>query len=467
MDDRSHDTLVRTMAHAAQRRRGALTRRRMLQASSAAAIAAIAANFCPREVNAEVSGEVVHLTATGKRFDGVARALKPLFEKSFPNVKLNIVTVPASEMLPKINVAMQSKSDAFDSITQDYGQYPTLESIDAMVPLQSYMDADPEWFADYQSDVPVALQNLYRIPLATESGTLYGLCHDANCQMTFYRKDIFDKAGLSVPRNWADAIETAKELHSPNTEQYGYVGAMQRSFWAGYQFFGILRSFGGHLVDRQEPGYWNATVESEEGYLALKALVDIQKYAHPVTANAAEDDCNNAFGNGSAVFGPLTWGTATLNDCSFTEYCHVFNADLPPKGDNEKGAHRVSTGGFGAFISTYSNNKEAGIAFAKFLASGDSQDPAISEAVVAAGGQPGRISILDRYKDEKLFFGGLMASMQYGITNALMIPEGFSISSQNGIEVADAVNGEQSIEDALKKMQAGITRVLGDAGYYG
>ena len=200
--------------------------------------------------------------------------------------------------------------------------------------------------------------------------------------------------------------------------------------------------------------------------MALKALVGIQEYAHSVTANAAEDDCNNAFGNGSAVFGPLTWGTATLNDCIFTEYCHVFNADLPPKGDNEKGAHRVSTGGFGAFISTYSNNKEAGIAFAKFLASGDAQDPAIGEAIVAAGGQPGRTSILDRHKDEKLFFGRLMASMQYGITNALMIPEGFSISSQNGIEVADAVNGEQSIEEALKKMQAGITRVLGDAGYY-
>ena len=80
-------------------------------------------------------------------------------------------------------------------------------------------------------------------------------------------------------------------------------------------------------------------------------------------------------------------------------------------------------------------------------------DPAIGEAVVAAGGQPG--------------FWGLMASMPYGITNALMIPERFSISSQNGIEVADAVNGEQSIEEPLEKMQAGITRVLGDAGYYG
>ena len=95
-----------------------------------------------------------------------------------------------------------------------------------------------------------------------------------------------------------------------------------------------------------------------------------------------------------------------------------------PAGDNEKGAHRVSTGGFGVFVPTYSKNQEAGVAFAKFLASGDARDPAIGEAVVAAGGQPARLSILDRHKDDKLFFGGLMASMPYGVTNNLMIPEG-------------------------------------------
>ena len=127
----------------------------------------------------------------------------------------------------------------------------------------------------------------------------------------------------------------------------------------------------------------------------------------------------------------------------------------------------ISTGGFGAFVPTYSKSQEAGVAFAKFLASGDAQDPAIGEAVVAAGGQPARLSILDRHQDEKLFFGGLKESMPYGITNNLMIPEGFSIGTQNGIEVADAVNGDQSIEAALKNMDAGIKRVLEDAGYYG
>ena len=135
MDDRYHDTLVRTMAAADRHRRGALTRRRMLQASSAAAIATIAANFTPREVHADVSGEMVHLTGQGKRFDGVVRGLKPLFEKAYPNVSLKITTIPPVEMLPKINVYMQSKSDAFDSVTQDYGQYPTLQLMGAMTPL--------------------------------------------------------------------------------------------------------------------------------------------------------------------------------------------------------------------------------------------------------------------------------------------------------------------------------------------
>ena len=466
MSDHNCDTWKQTMAEVKHRRRTALTRRQVLQASSATAIAAIAANFVPREVRADVTGEVVHLTASGSRFAGVVRGLMPLFEKAYPNVTLNVATIPTNEFLNKVNVYMQSKSDAFDSVTQDYGQYPSLESFGAMIPLQAHMDADPTWFADYQTDVPEALQSLYRIPIANSSGTLYGLAHDANCQMTFYRKDIFDKAGIPVPRTWPDALEAAKELHSPGTNQYGYVGAMQRSYWAGYQYYGALRSFGGALVDSEEPGYWNPTVNSEEGYMALKMLVDLQQYAHPVSANAGEDEVNTAFANGTAVYGPLTWGTAVLNDPSFTKFDRVIYADLPPRGDNEKGAHRVSTGGFGVFVPTYSKNQEAGVAFAKFLASGDARDPAIGEAVVAAGGQPARLSILDRHKDDKLFFGGLMASMPYGVTNNLMIPEGFTIGTQNGVEVADAINGEQSIEQALTNMDKGIRRVLEDAGYY-
>ncbi len=54
-----------------------------------------------------------------------------------------------------------------------------------------------------------------------------------------------------------------------------------------------------------------------------------------------------------------------------------------------------------------------------------------------------------------------MASMPYGVTNNLMIPEGFTIGTQNGVEVADAINGEQSIEQALENMEQGHPQGLG------
>ena len=137
MSDRNYDTWKETMAEVLYRRRTAFTRRQVLQASSATAIAAIAANFVPREVRADVTGEVVHLTASGSRFAGVVRGLKPLFEKAYPNVTLNVATIPTNEFLNKVNVYMQSKSDAFDSVTQDYGQYPSLESFGAMISTSS------------------------------------------------------------------------------------------------------------------------------------------------------------------------------------------------------------------------------------------------------------------------------------------------------------------------------------------
>ena len=60
-------------------------------------------------------------------------------------------------------------------------------------------------------------------------------------------------------------------------------------------------------------------INTEEGYQALKVLVDLQKYAHPVSANAGEDEVNLVFAQGTALYSPLTWGTAVLNDPTYTD----------------------------------------------------------------------------------------------------------------------------------------------------
>ena len=71
---------------------------------------------------------------------------------------------------------------------------------------------------------------------------------------------------------------------------------------------------------------------SDAGYEALRVIQELMKYAHPVSANATEDEVNKAFAEGSALYGPLCWGTAVLNDPSFTKFADSIYFDLPPVG---------------------------------------------------------------------------------------------------------------------------------------
>ena len=98
------------------------------------------------------------------------------------------------------------------------------------------------------------------------------------------------------------------------------------------------------------------------------------EYAHPVTVNAIDDECNAALGNGSAVYAPIEWGTGILNDKGFTKFADVIKADITPKGETSGGVHRPLMGGLGMFIPTYSKNKDAAFEWVKWCCSGNKTD---------------------------------------------------------------------------------------------
>ena len=106
----------------------------------------------------------------------------------------------------------------------------------------------------------------------------------------------------------------------------------------------------------------------------MKYLVELQKHAHPVSANAGEDDGNQVFANGTALYSPLTWGTAVLNDSTYTDFHEVWNMDLSPKGTTPGSDHRALAGGFGQFMPTWGSNRDTAFAWIKFLNSGDRED---------------------------------------------------------------------------------------------
>jgi hypothetical protein len=102
--------------------------------------------------------------------------------------------------------------------------------------------------------------------------------------------------------------------------------------------------------------------------------------------------------------------------------------------------------------------------------SGDREDiggsPLIADAIVGAGGQLSRVSTLKRWSDRKPFFNGLMESFPVCVNSSPIVPEAYAIMGAVGEEVADAVNGEKSVEAALKACDKRVHRIMEDGGYY-
>ncbi len=246
----------RTVEETQYKRRLSLSRRRMMQLSAAASLAAVAKAYQPNEVRADVKGKVSLYDFSGHRWEDVHRAILPLFEKKYPNIEVDIIGEPIGDAYMKISVIMSSQIDTFNTLIADFGKIPELHAIGGLSSFKSWLEQYPGWTENYKEEVPEAVWKLYNVP-PTPAGDPFALCGDGNANLTFYRKDVFDKHGISVPKTWDEAIETCKEINDPKREVYAYCAAMQRNFWAGIEFWGMHASWGGEWFDKMESGYWN------------------------------------------------------------------------------------------------------------------------------------------------------------------------------------------------------------------
>ena len=455
----------------------AISRRRMMQAMAAgAATAALGAGSRMASAdtrgpgwytNPDISGKVTMLVSAGQRWELPARGVLPIFNERFPNVEVDIQPGPHGEMVTKAMMLATSKSKAMDVLYTDYGQWPAFDAAEAMEPLGHFAEKDPGWLEDYLGDVPAAISKGYRVP-AEPDGTLYGLTNDGNAKLHFYRRDLLEQAGIhKVPETWEEALEACKALHRPDQDQYGFITTARRGGFAGWVFWGMLASYGGEWFDRQEEGGWHPTFNNDKGYKALETLTKLMEFRHPVTLNATDDECNTALANGTAVYAPIQWGTAVLNNPEYSQFPEEIGTDLVPRGETAEGTHRPLMGGLGQFVSAHSSNKEAAWQWIKHLNSGDYVDSRISDAYVDSAGQPARISMLTKYENIRPHFTGLKKSFPVAVSFVPLIPEAFTLSDILGNETTAVITGEKSIEDALKAMEKGVEGVMMDSGYYG
>jgi multiple sugar transport system substrate-binding protein len=181
-----------------------------------------------------------------------------LFTKSHPNIKIEWVDLGDDTRYEK-TMALISGGEEPDIFYMNDWAIPLAQK-GVLMPLDDLI----------KNDSAFKLDTIYK-PLNdanTYQGKLYGLTQEVSPLVVYYNKELFDKAGVSYPKDdWTqdDFIATAKKLTDPAKKQYGYLMS-GFGFWGGF-----LNRNGAHIYtpDGKKTGFDSPN--------ALKALEVMKK----------------------------------------------------------------------------------------------------------------------------------------------------------------------------------------------
>lgn len=235
-----------------------------------------------------------------------AIALSEEFEKEHPGINLEFVTLPVNQAHAKITVSTATQSDQFDVVMISNYQTPQWAENDWLVDLEPYIKRSEGYDAD--DFIPTIRESL------SYKGSMHAVPFYGESSFLGYRKDLFEKAGLTMPEHptWQQVAEFAKKLHDP---AHGVSGICLRGMPGWGQNLAplstVVNTFGGRWFDME----WNAKLTSPEFTEATKFYVDlVQKYGEPGASTAGFSTCGTRYAQGDAAMWYDSTVMAGVND---------------------------------------------------------------------------------------------------------------------------------------------------------
>jgi len=204
---------------------------------------------------------------------------------------------------------------------------------------------------------------LVALPLFTDAPALY------------YRKDLLEKHGASVPKTWEELTATAKavqdaERAAGNNDIWGFV-------WQGNAYEGLTcdalewvkSSGGGQIVEPDG----TISVNNEKAAAALELAATWPGSISPEGVLAyQEEEARGVWQTGNAVFmrnWPYAYGLGNSDDSAVKG---LFGVTTLPTGQGHD-TSAATLGGWNVAVSKYSDNQEAAIDLAMYLAGHEAQ----------------------------------------------------------------------------------------------
>ncbi len=431
---------------------------RLATVFAAGLLAAAGANAATELVIATVNnGHMIEMQKLSKNF-----------EAANPDIKLKWVTLEEGVLRQRVTTDIATKGGQFDVMT--IGMYET--------PIWGKKGWLQEIKAPANYDVDDLLPAM-RNGLSVD-GKLYSVPFYGESSMLMYRKDLADKAGITVADKptWADIKTLASKIHDPKNGVYG-ICLRGKPGWGDNMAFlsTLVNTFGGQWFDMS----WKPQLESKPWKDAITFYVDLLKNYGPPGSSA------NSFNEILALYNEGKcgmWIDATIAASFITDPKQSKVADKvafaqAPTMATPKGANWLWAWALGIPAST-----KKGDAAQKFVTWATSKE--YSELVaktngwgaVPTGTRKSTYANAEFQKAAKFAAAEKAAidsanpndstlpkSPYVGVQFAA-IPEFQAIGIAVGQQMSAALAGKTSIDAALKAGQVAADREMKKAGYY-
>ncbi|SDT79812.1 extracellular solute-binding protein [Actinoplanes derwentensis] len=196
-------------------------------------------------------------TSDAKNEGPVFQELIKKFSAEFPNVRINYQSVPFADAQNKFKTAAAAKTGAPDILRAEVAWVPEFASLGYLYSLDgSDLTADA---ADYN---PAALAS------TKLDGKTYGVPQVTDSLALLYNKDLVEKAGVEIPKTWAELKTAARTVKQKTGADGLYLNP------AGYFTLPFLYGEGGDLVDTAAKSIVVNSAPNVAGLKIAKDLID-------------------------------------------------------------------------------------------------------------------------------------------------------------------------------------------------
>ncbi|NLZ52796.1 MAG: extracellular solute-binding protein [Thermoanaerobacteraceae bacterium] len=310
------------------------------------------------------------------------------FEVAYPNIKIEIQTMPWRDYFMAMEAAVVSSSDTPDVMEIDVPLNVSYAVRGFTLPLDEYLDEE-----DLNDFVDVS------IDAATWKNTIYSLPRQTSGQLLYFNVDLFNEFGIETPPRevekrwtWERVVEAAKKLTvdrdgDGTTDIWGFAfDQVDRP----YQILPLPQSLGESMLSPDgltASGY----VDSEKSIQAAKFYYDLYNTWKIAPQGILADETTEWFGAGKiALFVGGEWNRYTY-DRNYPE----LNWDASAHPYFEGGKIATPTGSWHLAVNRNSKNIKEGVEFIKYM----TNKPMSVLWYETHGQMPVRKSVYEFYKD--------------------------------------------------------------------